>query len=443
MKDQLFTIWQNANIPKDRATDTTEYILCMPDTFTPLPGLLPVLKKALRHQNADLVYTDGEDDQQHTIPAYIKPDHSPDLLRSRNYIGSCYAFSRNLAREAAVIPEMGDYERLLRLTEKARHIIHIPRVLYRGHEMPEPHAACIRAVQEHLNRIGLHGHALPGSNSGGCRICYDIQGKPLISIVIPNKDNPDDLQICINSIREKSTWKNWEIILVENNSTSSETFSCYAELLKDPRIRLITYPGSFNYAAIINFGVRFCNGDYILQLNNDTQVITPGWLEEMLMLAQRPDTGAVGAMLYYDDHTIQHAGVVIGNSGVAEHAFRYAPRGSEGYLGRLYAVQDYSAVTGACLMMPRPIWDRLGGMDERFTVTYNDVDLCLRAREAGYRVLFTPWAELYHYESKSRGLDVTGAKQYQSILETNMFIKTHRSYIKHGDPWYMPGMPLF
>ena len=161
------------------------------------------------------------------------------------------------------------------------------------------------------------------------------------------------------------------------------------------------------------------------------------------MLAQRPDAGAVGAMLYYGDNTVQHAGVVLGRSGVAEHAFRYAARNNSGYLGRMHAVQDYSAVTAACMMMPRSVWDRLGGMDERFTVTYNDVDLCLRAREAGYRVLFTPWAELYHYESKTRGLDVTAAKQYQSIRETDLFVRCHRQYLKHTDPWYMPGMPQF
>ena len=298
MINGLFEVWRSAGIQTDPAAGTAEYVLCLPDSYIALPGLLPALKKALVQQKADLVYTDGDNDCRLAVPAYIKPDFSPDLLRSRNYIGSCYAFRKELAREAGITPHMGDHERLLRLTEKACRVVHIPRVLYRGTEAPEPAEQCVRAVQEHLDRTGINGQAMPGRHPGSCRISYGIHGDPLISIVIPNRDSAEDLRRCVDSVREKTTWKNWEIVLVENNSTGSEINRYYAQLLADPRIRLVTYPRSFNYAGVINYGVRCCRGNYILQLNNDTQVITPGWLQEMLMLAQRPDTGAVGAMLY-------------------------------------------------------------------------------------------------------------------------------------------------
>ena len=261
--------------------------------------------------------------------------------------------------------------------------------------------------------------------------------------MIPNMDHADTLRTCISSILEKTTYKNFEIVIIENNSKKEETFAYYDELKTDPRIQIVTWEGKFNYSAINNFGVReAATGEYILLLNNDIEVITPDWLQEMLMFAQRPDVGAVGAMLYYPDDTIQHAGVILGIGGVAGHAHKYFPRGDFGYMSRATIAQDLSVVTAACMLLPRHVWQEIGGLDETFEVAFNDVDMCMRIRKAGYLIVWTPFAELYHYESKSRGAEDTPEKRKRFEGEVRRFQERWGRELAAGDPYYNPNLTL-
>jgi GT2 family glycosyltransferase len=293
-----------------------------------------------------------------------------------------------------------------------------------------------------LDRIGLEGTVENSKIPSTYRIRYAIKGSPLVSIVIPNMDHVDDLKKCIDSIVGLSTWKNWEIIVVENNSRNTETFEYYRSIESDPRIQIVTWEGGFNFSAICNFGAKAAKGDYILLLNNDIQVITPDWLEQMLMFAQRSDVGAVGAMLYYPDDTIQHAGVIIGLGGVAGHSHKYFPRGHCGYSYRLTLAQNLSAVTAACCMISRPVWEQVDGLDDSFAVAFNDVDLCLRIRKAGYLIVWTPYAELYHFESKSRGLENTPEKVKRFNSEIDHMKERWGEFIANGDPYYNPNLTL-
>ena len=262
--------------------------------------------------------------------------------------------------------------------------------------------------------------------------------------MIANKDHKEDLQRCISSILEKSTYDNYEIIVVENNSAEQETFSYYKELEAEERVKLVTYEGGFNYSAINNLGVKHAAGDYILLLNNDTEVISVNWLEELLMYAQREDVGAVGAKLYYADKTIQHAGVVIGLGAhrTAGHTHYKQPRQNLGYMGRLCYAQNVSAVTGACLMVKKADYEAAGGLDESFAVSLNDVDLCLKLRGMGLLNVFTPFAELYHYESASRGLDDKGEKAERYNAESERFRSKWQEVLEAGDPYYNPNFSL-
>ncbi|MDE6621180.1 MAG: glycosyltransferase family 2 protein, partial [Lachnospiraceae bacterium] len=274
---------------------------------------------------------------------------------------------------------------------------------------------------------------------------YEIMNEGKISILIPNKDHVDDLRRCIDSIKERSTYENYEIVIIENNSREKATFDYYNTLQEQKNITVVTYEGEFNYAKINNFGARRATGKYLLLLNNDTQVISMNWLEAMLMYAQRPDVGAVGAKLYYGDRTIQHAGVVIGLGAhrTAGHTHYKINYDNLGYMGKLCYAQNVSAVTGACLMVRKSIYDALGGLDERFAVALNDVDFCLRIREKGYLNVFTPFAELYHFESASRGIDVEDeqrAKRYEE--ESALFRERWKELLAKGDPYYNPNFSL-
>ena len=322
-----------------------------------------------------------------------------------------------------------DHDMILRLTDRAKNIVHIPKLMYywRAHAgsvasdiTAKDYAieAARGAVADSLRSHGFKNFRISSTRAFETifKISYEIEGNPLISIVIPNKDHIDDLKRCITSIRERSTYDNYEIIIVENNSESEEIFDYYRSIECD-NIRIVRYEGRFNYSKICNLGVANAKGEYILLLNNDVQVITVNWLEEMLMYAQRSDVGAVGAKLYYANKTIQHAGVVIGLGAhrTAGHTHYGQSRENLGYMGRLCYAQDVSAVTGACLMVKRALYDKVGGLDESFEVSLNDVDLCLKLRHEGLLNVFTPFAELYHFESISRGLDDNGekAKRYE------------------------------
>lgn len=449
----------NSNVCIDMATG--DYIALFDHDDVLHPAALYACMKAICEKDADFIYTDECIFSVSTTRAYrcaYKPDYAPDSLRSNNYITHFTVFKKDLLEKVggafnSEFDGAQDHDLTLRLTEKAKQIEHIPQVLYYWRSHPDsvagdisskPYAAEAgkKAVAQHLQRLGLKGEVLDARIPAMYKIAYEIDGSPLISILIPNKDHVDDLEKCIASIIRKSTYSNWEIIIIENNSTEASTFEYYQQLRENPKVTVVTWLGGFNYSAINNFGAKFASGEYILLLNNDTEVISPDWLEQMLMYAQRRDVGAVGAMLYYPDNTIQHAGVVIGMGGVAGHYQKLLPRGESGYMNRLTVVQNYSAVTGACCMMRRDVWNEIGGLDEAFAVAFNDVDMCMRIRKAGYLIIWTPYAELYHYESKSRGLEDTPEKIKRFGHEVELFKERWSKELAEGDPYYNRNLSL-
>lgn len=420
--------------------------------------------KAVNEKNADFIYTDEtkfKNSVNYTFGAHYKPDFAIDNLRAYNYICHFTMFKRDLlGKEDLFRPEFDgsqDHDLVLRLTEKAQNIVHIPKILYywRAHKgsvasaisaKPCAVKSGINAVSESLKRNNLEAQVKSSAILPTLyRIKYKIIGNPLISILIPNKDHADVLYKCINSIFEKSSYKNFEIIIIENNSKESETFSYYETLKSRKNIKVLEYEagGKFNYSAINNFGAQFAAGEHLLFLNNDISVISEDWLEEMLMYSQRKDVGAVGAKLYYPDDTIQHAGVIIGLGGVAGHSHCGFKRIAPGYMTRLHFAQECSAVTGACLMTKKSIFEEVAGFDEKlFEVAFNDVDLCMKIRKKGYKVIWTPYAELYHYESKSRGYDDTPEKKQRFKRETLNFKTRWAKELAQGDPFYNPNLTL-
>ena len=395
------------------------------------------------------------------ITMHFKPDYAIDNLRANNYICHFSVFSRELLDGTELFRTKfdgsQDHDMILRLTDNAKHIVHVPKLLYywrshagsvAGNIEAKPYVveAARGAVADHLRRHGFKNFTITSTRAFETifKISYEIIGEPKISIIIPNKDHVEDLRRCISSIVEKSTWENYEIIVVENNSETKEIFSYYDELQNNPQIRVVTYEGKFNYSKINNFGVSFATGDYVLLLNNDTQVITINWMEELLMYAQRPDVGAVGGKLYYGDKTIQHAGVVIGLGAhrTAGHVHYRQKRENLGYMGRLCYAQDMTAVTGACLLVKKSLYEQAGGLDESFEISLNDVDFCLKLRKAGYLNVFTPFAELYHFESISRGLDDQGEKAERYNEESERFRNKWKAELEAGDPYFNPNFSL-
>ncbi len=427
------------------------------------PAALYEVMHAICDKGADFIYTD--ENTFHKTPAdaycpHFKPDYAPDTLRTNNYICHFTVFKSSLIDKVGMFrPECDgsqDYDMVLRLTEQAENIVHIPKILYywRAHAAsvatdvsakPYVIEAAHKALRDHLDRIGLKGTVENTVVPSMYRIKYEIKNEDLVSIVIANKDHIDDLEKCISSIITKTTYKNYEIIVVENNSEEAKTWEYYKKIEAQYGVRVIEWKppvAEFNYSAINNFGVENSNGKYVILLNNDIEIISPEWIEEMLMFAQRDDIGAVGAKLYYPDNTIQHAGIGIGLLTLAGHFHKNFPKGHPGYMGRLIYAHNVSAVTAACVMISRKVWNEVGGLDESFKVAFNDVDLCMRIRKAGYLIVFTPFAELYHYESKSRGLDSAPEKRERFVGEVTRFQKRWRAELDAGDPYYNPNFSL-
>ena len=444
------------------------------------PEVLYWYVKAINEEKADYLYCDETtfkgDDINKMITMHFKPDYAIDNLRANNYICHFSVFKRTLLDGTELFRTKfdgsQDHDMILRLTDRAQHIVHIPKLLYywRSHAgsvasdiNAKPYAieAAKGAVADHLRRHGYDHFKITSTRAFETifKISYEVVGTPKISIVIPNCEHAEDLKRCIDSIYEKSVYDNYEIIVVENGSKGSEIKGYYEELkngsLKDI-VKVVDFyenglhlnaDGSkpaFNYSAVVNYGVSKSTGEYIVLLNNDTQVITVNWMEELLMYAQRSDVGAVGAKLYFPDRKIQHAGVVLklGAHRTAGHS-HYGQAGMNlGYMGRLCYAQDVSAVTGACLMVSRAKYDEVGGFDEGFQVSLNDVDFCLKLRDKGYLNVFTPFAELFHYESLSRGLDLEGenAKRYEA--ESEHFRTKWKKVLDKGDPYYNPNFSL-
>jgi len=445
---------------------TGEYIGLFDHDDVLHPSVLYEYVKVINEQGADYIYCDETtfkgDSIDNMITLHFKPDFAPDNLRANNYICHFSVFSRALL-EGTELFRSGfdgsqDHDMILRLTANAKKVVHVPKLLYywRSHKAsvasdisakPYAIAAAKGAVAAHLQSCGFKNFEIKSTRAFDTifEIKYEIEREDKISILIPNKDHVDDLRRCIDSIKERSTYENYEIIVIENNSTEKGTFDYYETLKGQDKITVVIYEGEFNYARINNFGAGFATGEYLLLLNNDTQVISMNWLEAMLMYAQRPDVGAVGAKLYYGDRTIQHAGVVVGLGAhrTAGHTHYKINYDNLGYMGRLCYAQNVSAVTGACLMVKKSIYDALGGLDEEFQVALNDVDFCLRIREKGYLNVFTPFAELYHFESASRGSDVDNAakaKRYEE--ESALFRKKWKAFLEKGDPYYNPNFSL-
>ncbi len=451
-------ISRNTNACMDMAKG--EYIVLFDHDDLLHPSALFEVTRAITEQGADFVYTDENTFHETPRDAFLphfKPDFAPDTLRGNNYICHLTVFRADLIAKAGggFRPEFDgsqDYDLVLRLTEKAEKIVHIPKVLYywRAHRnsvaesigaKPYVIEAAKGAIREHLARVGLEGEVLDSAVPSIYRIRYRIAGEPLVSILIPNKDHAEDLRRCVDSIREKTTWPRYEIVIIENNSTEESAFALYRELEKDDRIRVVRWDQPFNYSAVNNFGFREARGEQILLLNNDTEVITPDWLQEMLMFAQREDVGAVGVKLLYPDGTVQHGGIGLGLLHLAGHYHRGFGKDAPGYMGRLAYAQNVSAVTAACMMVPRKVYEAMGGLDESWPVVFNDVDFCLRIRESGKLIVWTPFAELTHYESKSRGSDEeTPEKRAFFKGETRRFQTKWNAFLTAGDPYYNPNL---
>lgn len=424
------------------------------------PSALYRMMCAICKDGADFVYTDEatfiSPDIKKITTVHHKPDFSPDLLRSYNYICHFTAFSRELLEAVggfrSAFDGSQDYDMILRLTEQATCIRHIPEVLYfwRSHAAsvasdisakPYTLDAARRALGEHLERVGLQGRVQDSRIPSTYRISYTIEGQPKVSVIIPNMDHADILKTCVESVESLSTYGNYEILIVENNSRMPETFALYDELSdRYANLRVIRWESGFNYSAINNFAVEAAKGEYLIFLNNDIEIITPSWIEEMLMFAQREDVGAAGMMLYYPDDTVQHAGVILGIGDVAGHSHKYFPRMDPGYMSRMSIAQNLSAVTAACMMVKTSVFREVGGFDDVLAVAFNDVDLCLKIRRAGYLIVFTPYGEAYHHESKSRGYEDTPEKVARFKREVVKFRDRWESTLAAGDPYYNPNL---
>ncbi len=429
------------------------------------PSALYLYMREICRQDADYIYSDETTFKgksiDNMITLHFKPDFAIDDLRANNYICHFSVFSKELLDGTELFrPKFDgsqDHDMILRLTARASHIVHVPRILYYWRSHKGSTAADINAksyaidaakgaVADHLEKSGFKNFEITSTRAFETifRIRYEINGDPLVSIIIPAKDHVSDTKRCIESVIQKSTYDNYEIILLDNGSTEPETEEYEKKLAGDSRIRVIRDDGPFNYSRINNEAAAAAAGEYIVLLNNDTEVITLDWIEELLMYAQRPDVGAAGAKLYYPDRTVQHAGIVIGLGAhrTAGHTHYRVGYQNLGYMGRLCYAQDVSAVTGACLMVKHSLWDELGGLDESFEVSLNDVDFCLRLREKGLLNVFTPFAELYHYESASRGSDQTGERAERYNREAAHFRDRWKDMLAAGDPYYNPNFSL-
>ena len=449
-----------ANTTKGFEAATGEYLTLLDHDDVLYPNALYDVVRAIQSTGADFVYSDEivlSDNFKELGGYHFKPDYAPDYLRGVNYITHLAVFSRKLLNAAGAYEDPNfdgaqDHDLILRLTEKATKIHHIKKCLYvwraaagstaqTMEAKPYAVAAGERAINAHLQRIGLKGeaHAIPGA-PGAFQLHYQLTGHPLITVMIPNKDHTDDLDRCLTSLYKNAGYDNFEVLVIENNSTDPETERYYAQIpQKFANCRVVRYQGGFNFSAINNFGAQFANGEQLLLLNNDIEVTSKDFLREMLSYSQRPDVGAVGAKLIYPDNEIQHAGVVMGINGSAGHSHKGHPADAVGDMYRLVTTQDFMAVTGACLMTKTALYREMGGLDEeKFAVAYNDVDYCLKLWQKGLLNVYTPMAQAIHYESRSRGLDTLSenAKRYER--EKANFYEKYQPYIDNYDPYYNP-----
>jgi len=420
-----------------------------------IDALFEIVKLLNNSPHADLIYSDEDklNSEAKRVEPFFKPDWSPDLLLSYNYICHFSVYRKMIIDEIegfrSGFEGSQDYDLLLRFTEKTDEIFHIPKILYHWRKLEGSTASThkekiahiensIKAIQVAMNRRRIEGVVEKGINFNqfeSYRVRRKLRNTPLVSIIIPTKDMVSFLQKNLKSIEEKTEYNNYEIIIIDNQSIKKETHAFFSTVSKKDNINVIKYKDEYNFSKINNFAVSQAKGIHILFLNNDTEVISPGWMTSMLEHSMREEVGAVGAKLVYPDNTIQHAGTILGLGGVAAHSHKNFSVNSNGYFGSLNTIRNYSAVTAACMMTRKEVFEEVGGFNEKdLPVAFNDVDLCLRIREKGYLIVYTPYAVLYHYESKSRGYDLNP----NEIL----FMKNKWNKVLPSDPYYNPNLTL-
>lgn len=452
-------IVENTNRALERVTE--DYIVFLDHDDMLTPDALYECVQVLNHdRETEIIYTDEDkissDGKQYYQP-HFKPDFNLELLRSANYMCHLFVVSRPLFERVGYLRAeyegSQDYDFILRCIEASGRIVHIPKILYHWRIHPDSvagnpdsksyaYTAGKKAILAHYERTGIRAD-IEFMSPGYYRSSYKVSEEPMISVIIPNKDHKADLKRCIESIQNQKCWTNMEILVVENNSTEKEIFAYYKELERCyDNIRILRYEKEFNYSAIQNFAAGRAKGDYLLLLNNDTYLADESGIRELAAYCMRPDVGIVGAKLLYPDDTIQHAGVVVGLGGVAGHAFLGAVKNDPGYFCRITCTQDYSAVTAACMMVKKEVFEQAGGFDTGLQVAFNDTDFCLRVRELGYRIIYHPFSVWYHDESKTRGAEDTPEKVARFQREIAFFQRRWGQFLERGDPAYNPNLTL-
>lgn len=450
------------------ALATGEYVIVLnPNDTLAEHALHSVVEAINHHPQACLLYADEDTltPEGKRRDPYFKCDFNYELFLAQDFISSLAVYRRSSIQEVGGL--RADYEAAplydltLRLLDHlgidhlapsqiAHAIVHIPRVLCHcalASTVPEETAPVVattqrQALRDHLHRRNLEATVSPAPDSPTHhRVRYHLPAVlPLVSIIIPTRDRADLLKTCLDSILQRSTYPNLEIIILDNGSTEPATAQLFSQLPKD-RVRILRDDRPFNFSSLNNHGASLAQGDFLCLMNNDIEVITPDWLEEMIAFAQRPNIGCVGARLWYPSGFLQHGGIILGMGGVAGHAHLNLRRGDPGYCSRAILHQSFSAVTAACLVMRRDLFYQVGGFDEALAVAFNDVDLCLRVRQAGFHNVWTPYAEMIHHESASRGYETEPHKQARLQIEAN-FIQQHWGDILFNDPAYSPNLSL-
>lgn len=429
-------------------------------------ALYEVVKALNKNVRPDFIYSDEDkiDEDNRRGNPFFKPDWSPDLLLSMNYTCHLSVFRKSIIDEIGGFRKgyegSQDYDLTLRFIEKTEpeKIFHIPKILYHWRTLATSTSgglgakdyaieASIKALRDYLRRNQIEGAVLEGLSPGRFWVKRAIIGNPKVSIIIPFRDQAEVLRRCVESILKRTEYKNFEIVLVNNQSKEKKTLDYLKSWAIDPACKILNYDKPFNFSAINNYAAKWSRSEYLLFLNNDTEIITPEWINAMLAQIQRKEVGAVGGKLIYPNGRIQHAGVILG-LGIAGHAFKHFPEGNEGYMSMANTIRNYSAVTAACVLVKKSVFQEIGGFDEKnFSVAYNDVDLCLRMRQKGYLIVYTPHAKLYHYESLSRGddeeLQKNNPEKYQRVVaERKHMLKKWKKWIL-ADPYYNPNLTRF
>ena len=452
----------NTNAALSIATGDYIALLDHDDILAP-DALYEVVKWMNEHykDETDVIYTD-EDKVSFDLKDYFEPhfksDYNLDLIRSNNYICHLFVAGKSIVDQVGGFRKeydgSQDYDFILRCIEQSKHVEHVPKVLYHWRCHPGSTAAnqeskmyCYeagkRAIEDHLKRRGEDGcQVVMTEHLGFYHVIYPIREHKKVSIIIPNKDQKEILERCIESVIQKTDYKNYEIIIVENNSTTNEIFEYYKTIEQRENIRVVIWKDKFNYSAINNFGVKYANGEYLLFLNNDIEVIRENWLSEMLANVQRKEVGIVGAKLLYPDNMVQHAGVIIGMGGIAGHPLSRHPADDCGYFARGIIQQNLNAVTAACMLTKKEVYEKVKGFEEKLAVAFNDIDLCLKVRKAGYLIVYDPEALLYHHESISRGKEDTLEKRNRFEGEVDYMAKKWKDVLEKGDEYYNPNLSL-